>query len=76
MGAARTSDARETDSMRKRFVNSSGGGIAKTLDASYYKGQGFRQGTEREYIVVISESDRPIDGEQSSRIVLRSGCVQ
>ena len=37
--------------MCERFANSSGGNIAKTLDASYYKGQGFRQGTEREYLV-------------------------
>lgn len=34
------------------IANSSGGGIATTLDASYYKGQGVRQGIEREYIVV------------------------
>ena len=29
------------------------GGIAGTLDANYYKGQGEREGTEREYIVEI-----------------------
>ena len=34
------------------IANSSGGGIATTLDANYYKGQGVRQGIEREYIVV------------------------
>lgn len=33
------------------IANSSGGGIAGTLDSSYYKGQGERQGIEREYIV-------------------------
>lgn len=38
------------------IVNSSGDGVAGTLDSSYYKGQGERQGIEREYIV-ISESD-------------------
>lgn len=32
-------------------ANSSGGGISGTLDASYYKGQGERQGAEREYVV-------------------------
>ena len=66
MGAAGASDAGKADSMCKRFVNSSGGDICKTLDASYYKGQGFRQGTEREYVVVISKSDRASDGERIS----------
>ena len=37
--------------------NSSGGGIAATLDASYYKGSGSRNGKEREY--VIMDSDKP-----------------
>lgn len=58
------------------ILNSSGGGIATTLDSSYYKGQGIRQGIEREYIIVISESDRLIDGEQSSRKLLRAGRIQ
>ena len=49
--------------MRKRFINSSAQNIAGTLDGNYYKGQGLRQGIEREYIVVISEGDRAIDGE-------------
>ena len=35
------------------IVNSSGGGIAGTLDSSYYKGCGERQGIEREYVAVI-----------------------
>ena len=43
--------------MRSKFVNSSGGGIAETLDASYYKGQGFRQGMEREFIMTQSNWD-------------------
>lgn len=38
------------------MINSSGGGIAGTLDANYYKGQGERQGAEREF-VVIGETD-------------------
>lgn len=37
--------------MCERFANSSGRNIANALDASYYKGQGFRQGIEREYLV-------------------------
>ena len=56
-----------------------GGGVSGTLDSSYYKGQGERQGIEREYIVeievmtdVVSKSHRAIDGEQSSRELLRT----
>lgn len=37
------------------FANSSGGGIAATLDASYYKGSGSRNGNEREYVVMDDE---------------------
>ena len=33
-------------------ANSSGDGIASPLDASYYKGQGLRQGIEREYVMM------------------------
>ena len=36
------------------LVNSSGDGIAAPLDASYYKGQGLRQGIEREYLMIES----------------------
>ena len=39
----------------KYVINSSGGGIARTLDGSYYKGQGIRQGIEREYIMVSDD---------------------
>lgn len=35
------------------LINSSGGGIAGTLDANYFKGQGERQGTEREFVVMV-----------------------
>jgi len=38
-----------------KYINSSGGGISGTLDASYYKGQGEREGTEREFIAVRKE---------------------
>ena len=48
------------------IANSSGGGIVGTLDSSYYKGCGLRQGIEREF-VVINESNgndsRPSDTE-------------
>lgn len=33
--------------------NSSGGGIAATLDANYYKGTGARNGKEREFVLII-----------------------
>lgn len=39
------------------IVNSSGGGIAATLDASYYKGPGSRNGKEREFIVIINTKE-------------------
>ena len=42
-------------------INSSGGGIAATLDASYYKGTGARNGNEREFIVtkILRETPDP-----------------
>lgn len=39
------------------IINSSGGDIAGTLDSNYWKGQGERQGTEREYVVVKVHRD-------------------
>lgn len=33
--------------------NSSGGGIAATLDASYWKGTRSRNGKEREFVLII-----------------------
>lgn len=38
------------------IINSSGGGITTTLDANYFKGQGLRQGVEREYIAITNEN--------------------
>lgn len=37
-------------------INSSGNGIAAPLDSSYYKGQGLRQGIEREFVAVTIEN--------------------
>lgn len=34
------------------YQNYTGGGVAATLDASYYKGSGARNGTEREFIAI------------------------
>lgn len=39
-------------------ANSSGGGKAATLDASYYKGPGARNGNEREFLVQKSKPPR------------------
>lgn len=38
-----------------RYANYTGGGIAATLDASYYKGPGARNGKEREFLAVECE---------------------
>lgn len=38
------------------IANSSGDGIATTLDANYYKGLGARSGKEREYVVCCQET--------------------
>jgi len=38
----------------QNYTNSSGGGIAATLDASYYKGTGARNGKEREVICICN----------------------
>ena len=37
--------------------NSSGNGIAGTIDAHYYKGQGEREGIEREFVVMEKEEN-------------------
>ena len=44
-----------------------GGGVAYTVNSRDYKGV---------MIVVLSEQDRSADGEQPSRQLLRTGCVQ
>lgn len=41
---------------RVLIINSSGRGVAGTIDTSYYKDAGERQGVEREYIVVRNDS--------------------
>lgn len=41
------------------IINSSGGGISGTIDAHYYKGQGEREGTEREYVVCKKQYAMP-----------------
>ena len=43
------------------------GGVAYTLSSRDYKGV---------MAIVLSESDRPFDGEQSSRELLRTGRIQ
>jgi hypothetical protein len=53
------------------ILNSSGGGIAGTLDSYYFLGQGSQGNIEREFVVVIKDDipkeDRTIDGKQPSR---------
>jgi hypothetical protein len=44
-----------------KFINSSGGGIAGTLDANYYKGCGEREGIEREFVAVRKDDKEHTD---------------
>ena len=66
--------------MNRFVLNSSGDGIVATLDASYYKGCGLRQGIEREFVVMINESIPDDHGsivcEQPSRQLHGAGRVQ
>ena len=70
---------------QQAFVaNSSGDGIACPLDASYYKGQGLRQGIEREFVmmraymagngqldqVMLTEVSRTLDCMHDQKMVL------
>lgn len=41
-----------TEAKESFVANSTGDGIAAPLDASYFKGQGLRQGIEREYVLM------------------------
>lgn len=45
-------DSKRKESELAFIANSSGDGIACPLDASYYKGQGLRQGVEREFVMM------------------------
>lgn len=47
----RMAEAAGTEAKDLFVANSSGDGIAAPIDASYYKGQGLRQGIEREYVM-------------------------
>lgn len=55
--------------MDKRYIvlNSSGGGGSGTLDANYFKGQGERQGIEREYIVIYESRNVSKDQERTEQ---------
>lgn len=50
--SGRKAEAADTEAKDLFVTNSSGGGIATTLDSSYYKGCGLRQGIEREYVMM------------------------
>lgn len=73
--SVRQEDPTETDDL---FVtNSSGDGIASPLDASYYKGQGIRQGIEREFVVMEKKRIKNWDGtDVSGTLTVRNagGC--
>ena len=61
------------------LINSSGDGIATTIDANYYKGCGQREGLEREYVMIyesISNDHGSVMCEQSSGQLHGTGCVQ
>lgn len=60
------------------IANSSGGGIAGTLDSNYWKGQGERAGVEREYIVVddLPEDSRDTESRWTSGELQRTGRLQ
>ena len=66
--------------MSQFVLNSSGDGIAAPLDASYYKGQGLRQGLEREFVVImnesVSEDNRMPVCKHTSGQLQRTGCLQ
>lgn len=46
--------------------NSSGGGISGTIDASYYKGVGSREGKEREFVVCETLGFNPLNGAKAA----------
>ena len=51
-----------------RYENYSGGGISSTLDASYYKGPGARNGKEREFVAIESENK---ESKQKRKYIVR-----
>lgn len=60
------------------IINSSGGGITTTLDSHYYKGQGEREGTEREFVLVLAiggtDSHASVtDGDKAPTMLARAG---
>ena len=51
--------ARRDGQFTNRYQNYTQGGVAATIDASYYKGPGARNGKEREFVAIESETQRP-----------------
>ena len=51
----RKAEPAETEAKDLFVANSSGDSIASPIDASYYKGQGLRQGIEREFVIMKKE---------------------
>lgn len=60
--------------MCKLLMNSSADGISATIDASYFKGQGLRQGIEREFVMteVFCAGNGQLDQAKLSSLV---GCL-
>lgn len=58
---ANTLDTMHDEQITIRIQNSSGGGISATLDASYYKGTGTRNGKEREF---MAETTNTVQGRK------------
>lgn len=50
----------------KYAANSSGDGISGTIDASYYKGVGSREGKEREFVVCETLGFNPLNGAKAA----------
>ena len=58
----------------KMLMNSSGMDIAGTLDSSYYKGQGIRQGVEREFVLVDEDSVQQSKERPMAEAECGNGC--
>lgn len=56
--ADRESNCRSEQIDRARVHSYTGGGIAATLEASYYKGAGARNGKEREFVAIETEKPK------------------
>ena len=56
----------------KMIANSSGNGIAGTIDSNYFKGTGTRRGHEREFVVMAACETDECEKEKSENICVSS----